>query len=130
MKNDFISIAENDLEYLKFSIDNGSTFYNQMSVTCQQITEKYLKGCIELLFVNEDVTNILRKHSLKKMAVLLNSTFSELDLDTIGLAYLNDYYFDARYPGDDFTVVTKEEFSKCYEIMQNTVSKINKKLRT
>lgn len=48
----------------------------------------------------------------------------ELELDTIGLAYLTDFYFDARYPGDDFSVVTEQEFQKCLSIMYDTVNKL------
>ena len=45
-------------------------------------------------------------------------------MDTIGLAYLTDFYFDARYPGDDFYTVTKEEFEKCLSVMYDTVRKL------
>ena len=42
----------------------------------------------------------------------------------MGLAYLTDFYYDARYPGDDFYTVTKEEFDKCKEIMYDTILKL------
>ena len=47
-----------------------------------------------------------------------------LKLDTVGLAYLTDFYFDARYPGDDFYTVSKEEFEKCLSIMYDTAEKL------
>lgn len=40
------------------------------------------------------------------------------------LAYLTDFYFDARYPGDDFYTVSKEEFDKCLSVMYDTVRKL------
>lgn len=58
------------------------------------------------------------------MASKLNECYPELNLDTIGLAYLTDFYFDARYPGDDFYTVSKEEFEKCLAIMYDTVNKL------
>lgn len=51
--------------------------------------------------------------------------YLESKLDTIGLAYLTDFYYDARYPGDDFYTVTKDDFEKCLSIMYDTVNKLN-----
>ena len=74
--------------------------------------------------MDEDVSDLLRKHNMKKMASKLNEWNPKLNLDTIGLAYLTDFYFDARYPGDDFYTVSKEDFEKCLAIMYDTVEKL------
>ena len=124
IKNSYLAIAENDLEYLETVVASGSTFYNQMAVQCQQVAEKYLKGYLDKLLVEEDVSELLRKHNMKKIASKLNEYKPGLELDTVGLAYLTDFYFDARYPGDDFYTVTKEEFEKCKEIMYDTVERL------
>ncbi|MEY8426574.1 HEPN domain-containing protein [Lachnospiraceae bacterium 46-15] len=124
INNSYIDIAENDLEYLESVVKTGSTFYNQLAVQCEQIAEKFLKGYLDRLMVNEDVSDLLRKHNMKKIASKLNEMKPEIALDTIGLAYLTDFYFDARYPGDDFYTVTKEEFEKCLEIMYDTIRKL------
>lgn len=124
IKNNYLDIAKNDLEYLESVLAGGSTFYNQLSVQCQQVAEKYLKGYLDKIFVEEDVSDLLRKHNMKKMASKLNAWSSGLSLDTIGLAYLTDFYFDSRYPGDDFYTVTKEEFDKCLSIMYDTISRL------
>lgn len=76
--------------------------------------------------LNENVTDLLRKHNMKKIASKLNEVKPELNLDTVGLAYLADFYFDAHYPGDDFYTVSKEEFEKCLSIMYDTVNKLKK----
>lgn len=124
IKNTYLAIAENDLAYLEEVRKTGSTFYNQLSVQCQQVAEKFLKGYLDNLLLEEDVSDLLRKHNMKKIAVKLNDLYPELGLDTVGLAYLTDFYFDARYPGDDFYTVTKEEFNKCLSIMYDTVKKL------
>lgn len=124
IKNTYLSIAENDLAYLESVLAVGSNFYNQLAVQCQQVAEKYLKGYLDKLFVNEDVSDLLRKHNMKKIAAKLNEMNPKLCLDTIGLAFLTDFYFDARYPGDDFYTVTKAEFEKCLEIMYDTIAKL------
>ena len=112
IKNTYIDIAEKDLKYLESVLETGSTFQNQLSVQCQQVAEKYLKGYLDKALLDEDVSDLLRKHNMKKMASKLNEWNPKLNLDTIGLAYLTDFYFDACYPGDDFYTVSKEEFEK------------------
>ena len=125
IKNTYLDIAENDLQYLESVIAMGNTFYNQLAVQCQQVAEKYLKGYLDKIFVDEDVVD-LRKHNMKKIASKLNEVKAGLELDTIGLAYLTDFYYDARYPGDDFYNVTKDDFEKCLSIMYDTVNKLRK----
>lgn len=126
IRNTYLDIAENDLQYLESVLAMGSTFYNQLAVQCQQVAEKYLKGYLDKILVDEDVTDLLRKHNMKKIASRLNEVNGELGLDTIGLAYLTDFYYDARYPGDDFYNVTKDDFDKCLSIMYDTVNKLKK----
>ena len=124
IRNSYLDIAENDLEYLESVLKTGSRFYNQLAVQCQQVAEKYLKGYLDRLLSDEDVSDLLRKHNMKRIASRLNELYPDLELDTIGLAYLTDFYFDARYPGDDFSVVTEQEFQKCLSIMYDTVNKL------
>ena len=124
IKNSYLDIAQNDLEYLESVLQTGSTFYNQLAVQCQQVAEKYLKGYLDKWMVDEDVSDLLRKHNMKKIAATLNEKEPRLQLDTTGLAYLTDFYYDARYPGDDFYTVSKEEFEKCLSIMYDTVYKL------
>ena len=124
IRNSYLDIAENDLVYLESVLKTGSRFYNQLAVQCQQVAEKYLKGYLDRLLTDEDVSDLLRKHNMKRIASRLNELYPDLELDTIGLAYLTDFYFDARYPGDDFSVVTEQEFQKCLSIMYDTVNKL------
>lgn len=124
IKNTYLDIAENDLQYLESVLAVGSTFYNQLAVQCQQVAEKYLKGYLDKVLVEEDVADLLRKHNMKKIASKLNEMREDLELDTIGLAYLTDFYYDARYPGDDFYNVTKADFDKCLSVMYDTVNKL------
>lgn len=124
IKNSYIDIAQNDLAYLESVLSTGNQFYNQLAVQCQQVAEKYLKGYLDKLLLEEDISDLLRKHNMKKIASKLNEICPSLQLDTIGLAYLTDFYFDARYPGDDFYTVSKEEFEKCLSIMYDTVNKL------
>lgn len=57
--------------------------YNQLAVQCQQVAEKFLKGYLDNLFVEEDVADLLRKHNMKKIAAKLNELKPDLRLDTV-----------------------------------------------
>ena len=130
INNTYLDIADNDLAYLESVLASSSTFYNQLAVQCQQVAEKYLKGCLDKLCLDENVSDLLRKHNMKKIASKLNSENPDLNLDTIGLAFLTDFYYDARNPGDDFYTVSKEDFEKCLSIMYDTVSKLKTLINT
>ncbi len=126
IKNSYIDIGQNDLDYLESVLKTGSTFYNQLAVQCQQVAEKFLKGYLDKTMTEEDISDLLRKHNMKKIAAKLNEQTPGLNLDTVGLAYLTDFYYDARYPGDDFYTVSREEFEKCLAVMYDTVEKLKK----
>lgn len=126
IRNNYLSIAQNDLDYLESVLSTGSTFYNQLAVQCQQVAEKYLKGYLDTLYQEQDAIGLLKNHNLKRIGEKLNGLYPFLELDTAGLAYLTDFYYGSRYPGDDFSVVTKEEFDQCLEIMYDTLDKLEK----
>ena len=121
-----ITKKQNDLEYLESVLSTGSTFYNQLAVQCQQVAEKYLKGYLDTLYQKEDAIRLLNNHNLKRIGEKLNHLYPYLELDTNGLAYLTDFYYGSRYPGDDFSTVTKEEFEVCLKIMYDTLDKLEK----
>ncbi len=56
IRNSYLDIAQNDLEYLESVVQTGSRFYNQLAVQCQQVAEKYLKGYLDRLLADEDVS--------------------------------------------------------------------------
>lgn len=66
IKNTYLDIAENDLQYLEAVLKTGNTFYNQLAVQCQQVAEKFLKGYLDRMLLEEDVSELLRKNNLKK----------------------------------------------------------------
>ena len=60
IKNTYIDIAENDLQYLESVLQTGSTFYNQLAVQCQQVAEKFLKGNLDKLLLEEGISDLPR----------------------------------------------------------------------
>lgn len=132
-------IAEDDLVWAKHSLDIGDSLgqYNMVVVQAQQSAEKFMKGFIQD-FVNEDGRNNkdLTTYNLRKLALLINEFVGSKVLNPIECKYLGDWYFDARYPGENYTEVKdREEAESCIKIAEdirdiiyNEIAKRNDKL--
>ena len=42
-----------------------------------------------------------------------------MDVTLREVKYVGDFYFDARYPGENFTTVDEEAINDCIEITEN-----------
>ena len=121
VENNYYSIACNDYRYLLRNLD--SDFYNNMAVACQQIVEKLLKSV--LVHVNPNAKNLLNLHNLRQIYNAINVEEKFIKLNVGELSLLNDYY-ELRYPGDNFTNVTHDEFKSAYEIVIDVFNEVNK----
>lgn len=122
--NSYYAIACNDIAYLEAIGDTG--YYNQPAALCQQIVEKLLKSVIEQIYIEDNITEILRSHSLKTLGRALKSVVPSIGLDMKDLAYLTNYYYDTRYPGPDYHLVSKEDYEECKRIMYDVKKEIDK----
>lgn len=132
-------IAENDLLWAKSSINIGDQMgqYNMVVVQAQQSAEKFMKGFITD-FMNEGgkYDKELVTHNLRKMALLINEFVGEKVLNPVECKYLGDWYFDARYPGDNYIEVRDREEAvysielaeKIRDILYVEINKINSRL--
>ncbi len=66
---------------------------------------------------------------LKKPALTVRSILDTADFNVIELAFLSDFYFDARYPGPDYVKVNKDTYIQCEEIMYSCKSKVDQLLQ-
>ena len=121
LTNDFYSIAYNDLLYLQFTLSQNN--YNPVAANAQQVAEKLLKSVINSVLVDDSKS--IKTYNLRKLNDSLKESNVELFLDDLELSYLTDFYFDARYPGDDFVIVDKSRCNKCLEIMYKIVKSVN-----
>lgn len=128
LENNYYAIAYNDLKYAEAGMATG--YYNNVAAGCQQVVEKFMKYILENYCIKNGDIEIMRSHKLKTLA---KGIMNELDFVSINLddmSYLTDYYYDARYPGVDYTIVTEEEARRCLEIakvileMTNSVIKV------
>lgn len=122
MKNDYYTIAFNELLYLQHTLD--TTFYNSIIIHIQQVVEKMLKSVAEL--VCTDIDKLLNSHNLRALYFEIHQEIPDFVLNPAELSMLKDYYFDAKYPGDNFVTVTKEECTIGLQTMYEVIDVVNK----
>ena len=125
MKNDYYEIAINNLRYLEVTLH--TPYYNEISVGAQQVVEKMLKSVLEQLVPATDAgkDKLMHSHNLRALYDKIHELDSTFNLDRRGLSMLKDYYYDAKYPGDSFITVTKDECTENVEIMYDAVDAVN-----
>ena len=64
-------------------------------------------------------------HNLRALYDEIKRVDTSLQLERKDLALLKDYYYDARYPGDNFVIVTVDELREALEIMLDVVEAVN-----
>ena len=117
MKNDYYDIAYNNLLYLQATLN--LPYYNDIVVAAQQIAEKMLKSVAERIAM--DSVAVMHSHNLRALYDLAHREYPELNVNRGALSMLKDYYFDAKYPGENFVTVTKEECAECIKIMYDVI---------
>lgn len=122
-------IAENEFEYLMKINNTVVDYYNPIAIQSQQIAEKYLKHLLDVYCTDTDNTDLLKSHKLHRIYDKISAKFTDLKLDKNDLRMLSEYYFDTRYPGVDFTFVTKEEAEKCIEVVIDVRNKVNSMIK-
>lgn len=123
-ENNYYDIACNDIKYLEAIGDVG--YYNQPAALCQQISEKLLKSLVENLYTGDDIVDVLRSHSLKTLARSIKSSLTSFTIDIKDLSYLTNFYFETRYPGPDYHLVTKTDFLECKRILYDIKKEVDR----
>lgn len=123
MRNDYYDIAIEDLRYLQHSMSYPG--YNQIVVQSQQIAEKLLKSVVEKVCL-DNLEELLKTHNLKKILSAINVEEEFLKLVELEMGYLKDFYFEAKYPGENFMVVTPVQCERCLNIMYNILDEVNR----
>ena len=122
MKNNYYDVAYNELLYLEE--DYHKTQYNPMVVLMEQVTEKMLKSVLEL--ITTGVEDLLKSHNLKRIYEKIHSIDEDFELNVFELGYLKDFYFEARYPGENFVTVSRKQAKVCLSIMYRVIEEVNK----
>ena len=122
--NSYYGMAYNDYCYAKAGMQVGEQLgnYNGVAALCAQSAEKYLKAVLEITF-SEDALGLMHSHNLRAITNKLKEAYPELELSTKDMKWLGDFYFDARYPGDNFVEVNKEDALECIRITEDLQQK-------
>lgn len=121
-KISYISIAENDYQYLKQDVEAGRVS-NILAYNSQNVCEKYLKGSIVSLGLeNQCTNNEMRTHSLRKLCNFLKKNAPQLQnqINYSKILAGDGYYFNTRYPGDDYLEVTSSDIQECWDAVEET----------
>lgn len=116
----YISLAENDYQYLKQDIQAGRVS-NLLAYNSQNICERYLKGVIVALGLESNCTNKeMSSHSLRKLCNFLKQNAPQLNkqINYPVIIAGDGYYFNTRYPGDDYLEVTKSDIQDCWKAVE------------
>ncbi len=125
VKNSYFSLGFNDLQYLLRYDENDEDSYNRFAVEAQQVVEKILKGIVEKCeeIPYDKKADLLGTHNLRKLGTEVNNRYS-VGLNVSDLAYLKDFYFEARYPGENFVEVLLEDRNMCLRIVMEVLDKV------
>lgn len=123
--NSYYGMAYNDYCYAKAGMQVGEQLgnYNGVAVLCAQAAEKYLKTLLEVSFA-DGALELMHSRNLRAITNKLMERFPNLDLSTKDMKWLGDFYFDARYPGDNFIEVNKEDALECLRLTEDLQHKI------
>lgn len=123
--NNYYAIAIDDICFIQDIL--FQTRYNQAVTQIQQAAEKLLKSVAELV-VAEHVEESLKTHNLSKIYRDINDSLPEelkLDLNNRDLNNLRNFYFDAKYPGENFITADIEDANAALDTMYDVLEAVN-----
>lgn len=107
-----------------FDAADKSDWYNPFATECQQVVEKLLKDLLtQILPLSSKLESLLHSHDLGTLARAVNGMYPNT-LRIQDCAWLTDYYFDTRYPGDNFFVVTRYDALEVKKVTDTLVESI------
>lgn len=118
-KNSYLSIAKNEYAYI---INDKSQGFNNIKVVhCQQVCEKLFKHVIMQVCPDTDMP---RTHNLKRLYDRISEEIKLSHDSEYYLSTLSDFYFDARYPGDDYVEVSDEDTNLSMDVTEEVYQKV------
>lgn len=127
-KNSYLGRGINDYLYAKHSmLEETKEEYNWPVVIFAQAAEKILKAVVEKELVEDSCCiQLMRTHNLRTIVNKLLEKFPQMNLSSKDIKWLGDFYFDARYPGDDFIEVNLEDGLEAMKIVEEILIEVEK----
>lgn len=127
-QNSYLGRGINDYLYAKSSmIDHNQSEYNWPVVILSEAADKLLKAVVETKLIDESsCIQLMRTHNLRTIVSKLVEKFPDMKLSSKDIKWLGDFYFDARYPGDDFIEVSLEDAIEAIKIVEYILIEVEK----
>lgn len=106
--NDYLDIAYHDLISSIKTLDIKE--YRVTAFYAQQCIEKSFKFLIE----NINIEQNLKTHNLRTLYRVVQDYLPKLSQYRLVIGDISDFYFNSRYPGDDFYVPNAKEAEEYY----------------
>lgn len=119
-QNSYYSIGCNEFYYLRDSVNEK--YCNPAAVQAQQVAEKMLKSVAESVCTG--IEKLMSSHNLRALYDAIHREEPGFILDRNALSMLKDYYFDAKYPGDNYVDVTVSELREALKVMLSVVEAV------
>lgn len=126
--NSYLGRGISDYLYAKSSMqDEAKEEYNWPAVIFAQAAEKLLKAVIEKKFADDSsCIALMRTHNLRTIVAKILERYPDANLSSKDCKWIGDFYFDARYPGDDFIVVSRQDAVEAMEIVETILEEVEK----
>ena len=93
----------------QFDFAKKHDWFNPFAAECVLIIERMIKGILSVSGLPEGASpHILEKHSIRLLARALHTKFPNT-VKIEDASWLGDFYFETRYPGEDFVIVDEHE---------------------
>lgn len=131
-ENSYEALASDDLLYAKslYASMEKCKKFNGVAALCQQSAEKYLKAIMVNYMVEDEIPkSLLTSHNLRTILNYINKKYANENVNSKDIKWLGDFYFDVRYPGDNYIQISKEDAVECIrisEVVENWYNKIEK----
>ena len=129
-QNNYLGRGINDYLYAKNNLkDHTQAEYNWPVVILSQAAEKLLKAIVETKLVDDSsCIALMRTHNLRTITSKISEKFPSSHFSSKDCKWLGDFYFDARYPGDDFIQVTLDDALEALKIVEDILLETEKLL--
>lgn len=126
--NSYLGRGRSDYLYAKAGMSVGEEYgdYNGVASMCAQAAEKYLKAVIEKCIFREDAISLLKSHNLRSILNVIKEEYPDVKITARDVKWLGDFYFDARYPGDNFVEVSRQDALECLEMVEIIEQEVKK----
>lgn len=122
--NNYYDIAMNDYKFLQQTIGLG--FYNNTLPIMQQICEKMFKSILVDFDLVEVDSSIMRSRKLDRLFEFIKKHIAvKSDIRVGDLAWLTGFYFDCRYPGDNYIQADKSQEDEALIITNDVIKFVN-----